>query len=85
MHEALGCQAVVCADGLQPGDRLELIEHGQWQGTGVLGPEAFDPDPFMEKMRDTSFPTGSWRCDIATWEDDCQNPSQVSYPSYKRS
>jgi len=25
---------------------------------GVLGPEAFDPDPFMDKMADYSFPYG---------------------------
>jgi hypothetical protein len=24
----------------------------------VLGPEAFDPDPFMEKMADYGFPYG---------------------------
>ena len=29
-----------------------------WTGTGVLGPEAFDPDPFMEKMGEYDFPWG---------------------------
>jgi saccharopine dehydrogenase-like NADP-dependent oxidoreductase len=37
---------------------MDLIEHGVWKGVGVLGPEAFSPDPFMEKMTDYGFPYG---------------------------
>jgi saccharopine dehydrogenase-like NADP-dependent oxidoreductase len=37
---------------------MDLLEHGIWKGTGVLGPEAFDPDPFMEKMSEYGFPYG---------------------------
>jgi saccharopine dehydrogenase-like NADP-dependent oxidoreductase len=33
-----------------------LIEHGIWKGIGVLGPEAFDPIPFMQKMAEYEFP-----------------------------
>ncbi len=29
-----------------------------WQGAGVLGPEAFDPDPFVERMPAYDFPFG---------------------------
>jgi saccharopine dehydrogenase (NAD+, L-lysine-forming) len=29
-----------------------------WQGKGVLGPEALDPDPFMDKMAEYDFPYG---------------------------
>jgi saccharopine dehydrogenase-like NADP-dependent oxidoreductase len=36
----------------------DLLEHGIWKGAGVLGPEAFDPVPFMEKMADYGFPYG---------------------------
>jgi len=28
------------------------------EGTGVLGPEAFDPDPFVEAMPKYRFPWG---------------------------
>jgi saccharopine dehydrogenase-like NADP-dependent oxidoreductase len=35
-----------------------LIETGIWGGVGVLGPEAFDPDPFMERMAFYNFPYG---------------------------
>ncbi|MCS6906426.1 MAG: hypothetical protein RML93_00925 [Anaerolineales bacterium] len=27
-----------------------------WHGKGVLGPEAFDPDPFIERMPAYDFP-----------------------------
>ena len=37
---------------------MELLEHGMWKGAGVLGPEAFEPDPFMEKMAEYGFPYG---------------------------
>ena len=47
-----GCQAVVAQTGFQCCDWLGLLEHGIWKGAGVLGPEAFDPLPFMEKMAD---------------------------------
>ncbi len=35
---------------------MDLLEHGVWKGVGVLGPEAFPPDPFMEKMEDYGLP-----------------------------
>ena len=37
---------------------LELLESGAWQGTGVLGPEAFPPDPFLELLADYGEPHG---------------------------
>jgi saccharopine dehydrogenase (NAD+, L-lysine forming) len=36
----------------------ELLQSGAWKGVGVLGPEAFDPDPFMELMPKHDFPWG---------------------------
>jgi saccharopine dehydrogenase-like NADP-dependent oxidoreductase len=36
----------------------ELLETGVWKGKGVLGPEAFDPDPFLELMPKYEFPYG---------------------------
>jgi saccharopine dehydrogenase (NAD+, L-lysine-forming) len=53
-----GCQCVVAQTGFNPVIGWDLLEHGIWKGAGVLGPEAFDPIPFMEKMADYGFPYG---------------------------
>ena len=53
-----GCQAVVAQTAFGAVIGWDLLEHGQWKGTGVLGPEAFDPLPFMEKMAEYGFPYG---------------------------
>jgi saccharopine dehydrogenase-like NADP-dependent oxidoreductase len=54
----LGCQAVVAQTAFAPVIAMDLLEHGQWKGAGVLGPEAFPPQPFMEKMAEYGFPYG---------------------------
>lgn len=54
----LGCQAVVAQTAFNPVIGMDLLEHGIWKGVGVLGPEAFDPLPFMNKMADYGFPYG---------------------------
>ena len=54
----LGCQAVVAQTAFNAVIAMDLLEHGQWQGAGVLGPEAFNPLPFMERMVDYGFPYG---------------------------
>jgi saccharopine dehydrogenase-like NADP-dependent oxidoreductase len=51
-----GCQAVVAQTAFNAVIAWDLLDHGVWKGVGVLGPEAFDPVPFMEKMSDYSFP-----------------------------
>jgi saccharopine dehydrogenase (NAD+, L-lysine-forming) len=53
-----GCQAVVAQTAFSPVIAMDLLEHGQWKGVGVLGPEAFDPVVFMDKMADYGFPYG---------------------------
>jgi saccharopine dehydrogenase (NAD+, L-lysine-forming) len=53
-----GVQAVVWQTAVCPVIAMELLETGVWQGMGVMGPEAFDPDPFMEKMAGFEFPYG---------------------------
>jgi saccharopine dehydrogenase (NAD+, L-lysine-forming) len=53
-----GCQAVVAQTAFSAVIGWDLLEHGTWKGVGVLGPEAFDPLPFMEKMADYGFPYG---------------------------
>lgn len=54
----LGCQAVVAQTAFNPVIGWELLEKGIWKGVGVLGPEAFEPVPFMERMKDYGFPYG---------------------------
>jgi len=51
-----GCQAVVAQTAFTAVIAMDLLEHGVWSGAGVLGPEAFEPIPFMEKMSDYGFP-----------------------------
>jgi saccharopine dehydrogenase-like NADP-dependent oxidoreductase len=56
--QKFGCQAVVAQTAFNAVIGWDLLEHGQWKGKGVLGPEAFDPRPFMDKMADYGFPYG---------------------------
>jgi saccharopine dehydrogenase (NAD+, L-lysine-forming) len=35
---------------------MELLAGEVWKGRGVLAPEAFDPNPFLAKMREFNFP-----------------------------
>ncbi len=53
-----GCQAVVAQTAFNVAIGLDLINAGVWKGAGVLGPEAFDPKPFMAKMAEYGFPYG---------------------------
>jgi saccharopine dehydrogenase-like NADP-dependent oxidoreductase len=53
-----GCQAVVAQTAFSAVIAMDLLHHGQWKGVGVLGPEAFEPDPFMDKMAEYGFPYG---------------------------
>jgi saccharopine dehydrogenase (NAD+, L-lysine-forming) len=53
-----GCQAVVAQTAFNAVIGWELLKDGIWTGFGVLGPEAFDPIPFMKKMSDYGFPYG---------------------------
>jgi len=53
-----GVQAVVWQTAVSPVIMMELISQGIWHATGVLGPEAFNPDPFMALMPAYEFPYG---------------------------
>lgn len=53
-----GVQAVVWQTAVSPVITMELLASGVWQGAGVLGPEAFDPDPFMALMPAYDFAYG---------------------------
>lgn len=43
-------QCVVWQTALNPVIALELLASGAWSGAGVLGPEAFDAQPFLDLM-----------------------------------
>ena len=53
-----GAQAVVLQTALNPVIALELLASGVWQGAGVLGPESFPADPFLELLADYGMPHG---------------------------
>jgi saccharopine dehydrogenase (NAD+, L-lysine forming) len=53
-----GSQAVVWQTAVNPVVALELLNEGIWQGTGVLGPEAFPPGPFLERLEELGSPHG---------------------------
>jgi saccharopine dehydrogenase (NAD+, L-lysine forming) len=53
-----GSQAVVWQTAINPAIALELLASGEWSGTGVLGPEAFPPQPFLEKLAEYDSPHG---------------------------
>ena len=51
-------QAVVWQTAINPVIALELLESGAWKGTGVLGPEALPPRPFLDKLAEYGAPHG---------------------------
>jgi saccharopine dehydrogenase-like NADP-dependent oxidoreductase len=54
----LGVQAVVAQTAVNAVIAWDLLNHKEWQGYGVLGPEAFSPLPFMKKLGEYGFPYG---------------------------
>jgi saccharopine dehydrogenase (NAD+, L-lysine forming) len=58
-----GSQAVVWQTAVNPVVALELIDSGTWSGTGVLGPEALPPRPFLDLLTEYGSP---WACDERT-------------------
>jgi saccharopine dehydrogenase-like NADP-dependent oxidoreductase len=53
-----GAQAVVWQTAINPVAALELIAEGTWSSAGVLGPEAFDAVPFLDKLAELGAPHG---------------------------
>ncbi len=45
-----GAQCVVWQTAINPVVALELLATGAWAGSGVLGPEAFPPTPFLDLL-----------------------------------
>jgi saccharopine dehydrogenase-like NADP-dependent oxidoreductase len=52
-----GSQAVVWQTAINPVVALELLDRGEWKGSGVLGPEAFPPAPFLALLAEMGSPT----------------------------
>ena len=48
--QRFGTQAVVTQTAFGPAITLELLAHGQWHGSGVHAPEAFEPEPYLALM-----------------------------------
>jgi len=53
-----GHQAVVWQTAINPVVALELLAAGTWSGTGVLGPEAFPAQPFLDLLTAYGSPWG---------------------------
>ena len=53
-----GSQAVVWQTAINPVIALELLAAGAWKGVGVLGPEAFTPQPFLDALAEYGAPHG---------------------------
>jgi saccharopine dehydrogenase-like NADP-dependent oxidoreductase len=53
-----GHQAVVWQTAINPVIALELLATGVWRGTGVLGPEALEPLPFLDMLVEYGSPWG---------------------------
>jgi saccharopine dehydrogenase (NAD+, L-lysine-forming) len=53
-----GSQAVVWQTAVNPVAAMELIADGTWSGAGVLGPEAFEAVPFLERLAALGAPHG---------------------------
>ncbi|MFD8077360.1 saccharopine dehydrogenase family protein [Streptomyces sp. NPDC059718] len=53
-----GSQAVVWQTAVNPVVALELMATGTWAGSGVLGPEAFAPRPFLDLLTSYGAPWG---------------------------
>ncbi|MCX4744091.1 saccharopine dehydrogenase NADP-binding domain-containing protein [Kitasatospora sp. NBC_01287] len=53
-----GSQAVVWQTAINPVIALELLARGVWSGSGVLGPEALAPRPFLDLLVEYGSPWG---------------------------
>jgi saccharopine dehydrogenase (NAD+, L-lysine forming) len=50
VYAELGVQATAYQTGIPPVIAARLIHQRVWRGTGVMSPEQFDPDPFLERL-----------------------------------
>ena len=52
----LGVQATAYQTGIPPVVAAELLAEGVWRGAGVMSPEQFDPDPFLDMLPAAGMP-----------------------------
>jgi saccharopine dehydrogenase (NAD+, L-lysine-forming) len=64
--DELGVQGTAYQTGIPPVIAARLIHSGTWHGSGVMSPEQFDPDPFLDALAREGMP---WcvRDDSASW------------------
>ena len=55
-YEELGVQATAYQTGIPPVIAACLISRGVWRGTGVMSPEQFNPDPFLQRLAREGMP-----------------------------
>jgi saccharopine dehydrogenase (NAD+, L-lysine forming) len=55
-YRELGVQATAYQTGIPPVVAAGLIHQHIWHGTGVMSPEQFDPDPFLELLAREGMP-----------------------------
>jgi len=53
-------QCVVAQTAFNPLIALELMAKGLWKGAGVVGPEVFDPQPFLDLMASSTGYNQRW-------------------------
>ena len=58
-----GSQAVVWQTAINPVVALELLAEGTWTGVGVVGPESFPAQPFLDKLAEYGSPHGMLELD----------------------
>ena len=58
MMQRIGCGCVVGQTAYNPVIAFELLAKGQWEGKGVLGPECFDPDGYIQLADEYDFYMG---------------------------
>jgi saccharopine dehydrogenase (NAD+, L-lysine forming) len=56
VYANLGVQATAFQTGIPPVIAARLIAQRIWRGSGVLSPEQFDPDPFLERLAHEGMP-----------------------------
>jgi len=75
-----GSQAVLWQTAICPVVALELLANGTWAGTGVLGPEAFDPVPYLNLLGEYGAHHGVVELGPGLWP----NPRPAKHPTWDR-
>lgn len=55
-YAELGVQATAYQTGIPPVIAARLLHEGIWRGTGVMSPEQFEPEPFLQRLPQEGMP-----------------------------